>query len=81
MQAERRDLWRQDGSRIVVDFADGRPFHDFRPDSPEASHRCDPDSYAVRYDFRAWPIWCSTWRVTGPRKDYDMVSTYTRSHA
>ena len=78
MQAERRYIWRIDGNAIAVDFDDGRPFHTFAPAAPEASHWCDPDSYAVTYAFEDWPVWSSSWRVRGPRKDYEMTSIYAR---
>ncbi|WP_376872273.1 DUF6314 family protein [Albirhodobacter sp. R86504] len=79
MQAERRYLWAQDGARIHVSFGDGRPFHSFAPDgAPQAMHWCDPDDYRVRYDFTGWPTWRTTWRVKGPRKDYEMTTTATR---
>ena len=76
MHATRRYLWRQDGPRIAVCFPDGRAFHDFAPGTAEAAHWCDPDSYRVAYDFARWPDWTATWEVTGPRKDYRMVSRY-----
>lgn len=79
IHAERRYLWRQDGDRIVIAFEDGREFHDFTATSPDASHWCDPDTYTVRYDFADWPIWTSTWQVSGPRKDYDMSTRYHRA--
>ncbi|MFC2969165.1 DUF6314 family protein [Acidimangrovimonas pyrenivorans] len=82
LTATRRYLWQAlaDG-RIAVSFADGRPFHVFDPSAPvpEADHRCQPDFYRVRYDFTAWPDWAAEWEVTGPRKDYRMVSTYRRA--
>lgn len=74
--ATRRYLWRPDGGRIAVFFADGRPFHSFAPGIPEAQHRCDPDRYRVTYDFARWPDWTATWDVRGPRKDYRMTSRY-----
>ncbi|MDF1708077.1 MAG: DUF6314 family protein [Paracoccaceae bacterium] len=77
-QAERRYLWRQEGTGIAVLFADGRDFHRFVPgETAEADHWCDPDTYKVRYDFGGWPVWQAEWRVTGPRKDYVMRSLYT----
>jgi hypothetical protein len=59
-------------------FADGRFFHRFDAEdpAPAAAHDCPPDLYRVRYDFRPWPRWQAEWRVTGPRKDYAMVSRY-----
>lgn len=79
MQASRRYLWRQGGAGgIDVLFADGRFFHAFDPALPEPSalHDCPPDTYRVRYDFTAWPLWQAEWRVTGPDKDYIMLSRY-----
>ncbi len=58
-------------------FDDGKPFHGLRFESPTAEHTCAPDHYLVSYDFRAFPIWRSTWKVTGPRKAYTMHSIYT----
>ena len=77
-QASRRYLWRQAGAMIAVSFADGRAFHAFDPADPQptARHDCAPDLYLVRYDFAGWPVWRSEWRVTGPRKNYRMVSDF-----
>ena len=91
-QADRRYLWRPDPppeavpdtaapapARIAVLFADGRPFHSFDlGPTASAHHGCDPDSYAVTYDFTDWPCWTSRWQVTGPRKDYVMTTQYRR---
>ena len=46
---------------------------------PGDVHACDPDTYRVRYDFRRWPRWQAEWRVTGPRKDYGMLSRFRRA--
>jgi hypothetical protein len=77
MEAERVYLWRASGAGIEVLFDDGRPFHRI-DDSAEAAHWCDPDQYDVTYEFGRWPKWSSRWRVLGPRKDYVMVSNYSR---
>ena len=77
MEAERVYLWRALGAGIEVLFDDGRPFHRI-DDSAEAAHWCDPDQYDVTYEFGRWPKWSSRWRVLGPRKDYVMVSNYSR---
>lgn len=81
IRAERRYLWRERAGRVEVLFDDGRPFHAFPLDTatPEARHACDPDAYAVRYDFGAFPDWTARWRVTGPRKDYTMTTRYRRA--
>jgi hypothetical protein len=84
MQATRRYLWRDGGSGTIdVWFDDGRFFHRFDAEdpAPAASHDCPPDSYRGRYDFRAWPRWQAEWRVTGPRKDYGIVSRFRPSDA
>ena len=78
-QAERRYQWRFIDDEIVVEFQDGRPFHRFDPGSPSASHWCDPDTYNVKYEFSSWPKWRSIWDVSGPKKDYQMITTYTRN--
>lgn len=79
--AARRYVWRAGGAGAIdVLFADGRFFHSFEPDAPrpESAHDCPPDLYRVRYDFSLWPRWTAEWRVAGPRKDYAMVTTYSR---
>lgn len=78
MTATRRYLWSFKGDRVEVSFADGRPFHGFRPVGAgvEAVHLCGADSYHATYDFNLWPDWRARWRVTGPHKDYTMMSLY-----
>ena len=80
LEARQSHVWRTDGNRIHVCFSDGRPFHSFElgVSDPAATHDCPPDTYVVTDDFGDWPEWHSRWVVTGPRKDYRMVSTYTR---
>lgn len=78
--ATREYLWRDGGGGVIeVLFGDGRFFHRFLPDEtdPGDSHDCPPDLYRVRYDFSRWPRWRAEWRVTGPRKDYAMVSRFS----
>ncbi len=81
MATERETIWQASDDGIEVAFADGRPFHSFRPGdlSPAARHDCAPDLYLVTYDFARWPDWRAEWRVTGPRKDYRMTTRYTRA--
>ena len=78
LNASQRYLWRANGDRISVHFADGRNFHliDITNAQPQAVHDCPPDWYNVRYDFAAWPNWNATWDVTGPRKDYRSVTKF-----
>lgn len=76
MRAARRYLWRSEAGGVAVYFEDGRPFHWFSADAPAAHHDCPPDDYRVAYRFDDWPNWTATWDVTGPRKEYRMVSRY-----
>ncbi|HMB12492.1 MAG TPA: DUF6314 family protein [Roseovarius sp.] len=73
MQVERRYHWDSD---LAVSFEDGRFFHHVPPEGGETAHWCDPDQYDGAYDFSDWPEFTVTWRVRGPRKDYQMVTTY-----
>ena len=81
LRATRRYVWRRAGERLDCFFEDGRPFHSvpLGASSHETVHLCDPDRYAVAYDFADWPAWTSRWRVEGPRKDYVMSSRYARA--
>lgn len=77
MRAARRYFWRQEAEGVAVHFDDNRPFHIIGPgDCPQARHDCAPDLYRVSYDFSDPPGWRTTWRVTGPRKDYRMYTHY-----
>lgn len=81
VRAERRYLWRPGvAGAIEVLFDDGRAFHRIDPATGASCdrHRCEQDVYDVAYDFGTWPEWSSCWRVTGPRKDYEMQSRYRR---
>ena len=78
LAAERRYLWLSSGESIAVCFTDGRPFHSFHPEGrrPGTDHPCGADLYRVTYDLGRWPEWEAEWVVTGPAKDYGMVTTY-----
>jgi len=75
MQAERRYFWDRS---LDVYFDDGRFFHRVPASGGTAHHWCDPDQYDVTYDFSGWPAFEAVWCVKGPRKDYEMISRYTR---
>jgi hypothetical protein len=79
--AERSYQWAFDAGQVTVTFADGRPFHSFTPGvtGPGTDHPCGDDLYRVAYEWSGWPEWTATWDVTGPRKDYRLVSHYRRS--
>jgi hypothetical protein len=78
----RASLWRFPApGRIEVRYQDGRPFHDFAADHPEATHRCGEDHYRVSYDFSPeadGDTWLSRWQVQGPKKDYVMTTRFRR---
>ena len=78
LRATRRYLWRAAPSAIDVSFEDGRPFHriELSGTTPATVHLCDPDRYAVSYDFGQWPVWTAKWEVEGPNKGYMMHTTY-----
>lgn len=74
----RLTLWRFPGAgRVEVLFADGRPFHAFTAERPEAVHLCGADRYAVAYAFGEG-VWFSRWRVRGPAKEYLMTTRNRR---
>lgn len=83
MTATRVYLWEADDDGIDVSFEDGRAFHRIALDRqmPDDNHHCDPDFYHVSYDFSAWPVWRTAWRVVGPEKDYRMISEYRRAES
>ncbi len=78
LTATRTYLWAFEPTGVVVRFADGRAFHTFSFEAAEAEHLCGADLYRVRYDLGGWPVWTARWDVRGPRKDYAMVSRYSR---
>ncbi|MGF1446510.1 MAG: DUF6314 family protein [Pikeienuella sp.] len=79
--AERVALWRfPGGGRIEVRYEDGRPFHDFVVDDPQAEELCGEDRYTVSYSFGE-DMWLSRWTVGGPGKDYTMTTRYRRADA
>ncbi|SHI90309.1 DUF6314 family protein [Wenxinia saemankumensis] len=81
LRGERRTHWAPLDAGIAVSFADGRPFHHVVPGTGEIAvrHDCAPDLYLGAYRFELPALWRLDWRVTGPRKDYRMTSTYRRA--
>ncbi len=80
--ATRRYFWQSVGDDVQVSFEDGREFHRFSLSQthPVAEHDCPPDFYHVAYDFSLWPCWTALWQVTGPRKNYEIRSQFSRTH-
>ncbi len=78
MTGTRRYLWRDAGDQIAIHFDDDRFFHALKLGQPRAEdhHDCPPDSYDALYDFSGWPRWTVRWKVSGPRKSYEMETKY-----
>jgi len=76
--ASRRYLWSGHSGGINVFFDNGIFFHHVHLglSRTEAVHICAEDIYKAFYDFTTWPVWSTTWNVSGPRKHYTMRSTY-----
>ena len=75
-----RYVGRSDGSAAVC-FADGRDFYqlDLRSGSCRAVHPCRADRYSVTVTWLSPDAFTEVWQVTGPAKDYDLTSVYTRT--
>ena len=69
-----------DGSADVR-FADGREFYhlDLRTGACRAVHLCRADRYAVTVTWLTADSFTEVWQVTGPAKNYDLTSVYTRT--
>jgi hypothetical protein len=67
--------------RAEVRFPDGRGFHplDLSTGEWRAGHRCGGDLYEGRFRAEGPLAWTVRWRVTGPRKDFVLVSRYRRA--
>jgi hypothetical protein len=63
-----------------VAFADGRPFHtlDLTAGGCAVEHRCGGDRYDGAYRLTGPDTLEVDWRVTGPRKDLEIRTTYRR---
>lgn len=70
-----------DPALLSVTFEDGRPFHtlDLRDGASAFSHDCGEDLYTGTFARISDDAWEQRWRVTGPRKDLLITSTYERA--
>jgi hypothetical protein len=66
--------------RAEVFRHDGTPFHDLdlTAGSAEAVHHCGDDLYRGKFRVLGPDEWAVEWSVSGPRKDYHMVTRHTR---
>jgi hypothetical protein len=60
-----------------VDFADGRPFHPWRP-GLWVEHPCGPDLYRGLVTVEDADHWSTVWEVTGPQTDERISTRLTR---
>jgi len=80
--AARRELGyeRLESGAAMVYFADGRPFVDLdlTAGTWRSGHRCGEDDYEIVTVVRSPTMVEERWRVRGPEKDYDAVTTLAR---
>lgn len=80
LAGKRRDRW-DIGDEVRVYFDHGGFFHAFTPvirGQVAVHHLCGRDDYAGRYDFALPDQWKLEWTVTGPAKNYRMITRYSR---
>lgn len=67
--------------RASVRFRDGRAFYelDLSRGQDHVRHVCGTDVYDGVFIALSSTAWQSEWKVSGPRKAYDLLTTYTRS--
>ena len=73
-------LFPEGGGRASVRFRDGRPFHelDLSCGEDRVSHPCRLDLYEGLFTVLGPAWWQSEWKASGPRKDYVLLTTYSR---
>jgi hypothetical protein len=66
--------------RAAVHFRDGRFFHDLDLTAGRwtVTHLCNPDRYDGEFTVLDADRWRIVWRVSGPRKDLTLDSSYRR---
>ncbi|MFF4348382.1 DUF6314 family protein [Streptomyces sp. NPDC001530] len=64
----------------LVQFSDGRPFHDLDLTTGRyvADHPCAADLYRGEFTVYAEDRWRTVWRVGGPAKDLVLTTDYAR---
>jgi hypothetical protein len=67
------------GGGWLVQFEDGRPFHRLDLEGGPVEHLCGADRYVGAYRLRDADTLDVRWRVTGPRKDLEIETTYRRA--
>jgi hypothetical protein len=67
-------------AQASVKFRDGRPFHvlDLSDGQAVVTHSCGRDHYEGCFAAIGPGQWKSAWNVSGPRKDQEIATLYTR---
>ncbi len=71
---------RLDNGSVLLCFGDGRPFIDLdlSTGACQRVHDCGEDRYEIEVSVRSGDVIEERWRVQGPRKDYEAVTTLSR---
>jgi hypothetical protein len=79
--SRRLDLVLVLNAAVMVYFTDGRPFLDLdlRTGYWLGSHLCGDDHYQIETFVASHDVVQEHWRVRGPTKDYDAVTTMRRT--
>ncbi|MBA4862513.1 hypothetical protein H1V43_14135 [Streptomyces sp. PSKA54] len=75
-----RFLRGQPPGTAIVQFSDGRPFHDLdlRSGRHMADHPCSADLYRGEFTVHSAERWRTRWQVAGPVKDLLLATEYRR---
>ena len=78
--AERELRFLPAAGAVQMLFSDGRPFAnlDLRDGSCHARHDCRADRYELRFDLAGPDRLNESWRVLGPSKDYEALTSWSR---
>ncbi len=71
---------RLDNGSVLLCFSDGRPFIDLDLSTGACRrlHGCGEDRYEIEVSVRSGDVIEERWRVRGPQKDYEAVTTLSR---
>ena len=59
-------------------FPDGRLFYELSQNVQGLQHLCGEDHYEGNFEAVSQDLWTLSWYVKGPRKDYEIVTSYIR---
>lgn len=66
---------------LTVNFPDGRLFYTLENQTQPQTidHRCGNDHYQGEYTVQSQTQFTQIWKVKGPKKEYTMITEYSRS--